>query len=158
MQRGRGPSGRGGGRAGRDGGGDGTFRTGPGFASALLQVLNTLDTRTSAFKAHRVVRAVYINRDSSVEALTSPKPAHGEHLPLPPLGAASPAAPGFPACPAPRFLPLLGHGQLWTPRFHRAQPPEFTRAGRAAPGEERTADVQFSSRRLAGVGAQPLPV
>lgn len=127
-------------------------------ASALIQVLNTLDTRTSAFKAHRVVRAVYIKRDSSVEALASLKPAHGERLSLPPIGAASPAAPGFLACPVPRLLPLLGHGHLRTPRLHRAQPFEFTGAGRAAPGEERTSDVRFSSRCLAGVGAQPLPL
>lgn len=116
------------------------------------------DTRTSSFKAHRVVRAVYINRDSSIEAQASLKSAHGERLLLPPLGAASPAAPGFLACPVPRLLPLPGHGHLRTPGLHGAQPSEFTGAGRAAPREERTSDVRFSSGCLAGVGAQPLPL
>lgn len=116
------------------------------------------DTRTSSFKAHRVVRAVYINRDSSIEAQASLKSAHGERLLLPPLGAASPAAPGFLACLVPRLLPLPGHGHLRTPGLHGAQPSEFTGAGRAAPSEERTSDVRFSSGCLAGVGAQSLPL
>lgn len=53
----------------RGGDGGGTFRARRGFGPALIQVLNTLETRTPAFKASRVGRAVYINRDASVRAL-----------------------------------------------------------------------------------------
>lgn len=86
-------------------GGGGTFRARSVFGPALIQVLNTLETRTSAFKASRVGRAVYINRDSAVSALISRQPAHGVRLWRPPVAAASPAAPRFPACPAPASFP-----------------------------------------------------
>lgn len=90
---------RGGGRGGAGGGG-GTFRAGWGFGPALIQVLNARETRTYTFKASRVGRAVYI-RDSTVNALISPQPVHGVRLPRPLIRTASPAAPRFPACPAP---------------------------------------------------------
>ena len=60
-----------GGERGGAGGGGGTFRARRRFGAALIQVLNTRETRTSAFKASRVGRAVYINWDSTVNALIS---------------------------------------------------------------------------------------
>lgn len=91
--------------AGQGVGGGGTFRARQGFGAALIQVLNTLETRTRAFKESRVGRAIYIDRDSAVRALISWQPAHGVRLSRPPVGAASQAAPPFPACPGPTSFP-----------------------------------------------------
>lgn len=53
----------------------------------------------------RVGRAVYINWDSTVNALISRQPVHGVRLSRPPIGAASRAAPRFQVYPAPASFP-----------------------------------------------------